>query len=633
MSRGIFVTALLISAWLAVAPAVEGAGKWTRMRSSNFTLEGDVSPAELADVARRLEQFREVLGTLLPGARLVAPTPVTVLVFARARDFRTVAPLYLGKPIEVSGLASVTLFGTGIALCLEGGEQAYQTIYHEFAHLLLSNALPHMPLWLEEGLAEFYSTFDLSPDRTRARIGKPIPAEEFQYLREGRMLPMRELLTATRESPLYNSGVDRSRFYAYCWATVHYLVLGNPARFAELSAFIGRLSGGMAEDAALTASFAGGSATLEKEMTDYVGQPTFPVGELQLHEGVDAGRTYPSRALSAAEVEASTGHMLLKQQRFDEAESRFRSAVRLDAKVGAGHSGLGLVRTLQGKVAEALPSLKKGAELDADEAMAHHAYGFGILHCENSECGPQAELRATAIREFARAVELAPPFPGALSYLGLSEMNDALTLPAAERHGLEAVRLLPGREDYRVHLAQAYVRQHEYAKALALLRPIAASSRQGLQADARRLLAGLPDVQESEIPNEALSVPAAPPAASFAPSLSVLRREAAPATPRPLFRTIGAGEQQMEGSLDSIECGGGGVRLVLGGGIGPKRFGAAGLAAIEFISYRSDVRGNASCGSQQPMPVLLTWRNRRVGESGLPTGIDGVVVAVEYVSK
>ncbi len=633
MSRGIFLTALLIGSWLAVAPAAEGAGKWTRMRSSNFTLEGDVSAGELAGVARRLEQFREVLGTLLPGARLVTPTPVTVLVFARAKDFRSVAPLYLGKPIEVRGLTAATLFGTGIALCLEGGDQAYQTIYHEFAHLLLSNALPHQPLWLEEGLAEFYSTFDLSADRTRARIGKPIPAEEFQHLREARLLPLRELLAASRESPLYNSATDRSRFYAQCWATVHYLVLGNPRRFSEFSAFIGRLSGGMAEDAALSASFDGGPAALEKELAEYIRQPTFPVGELQLEEGLEAGRTYPSRAMSAAEVEASTGHMLLKQQRLDEAESRFRSALRLDAKVGAAHSGLGLVRTLQGKVAEALPYLKRGAELDADEAIARHAFGFGILHCGDGECGAYAELRATAIREFARAVELAPPFPGALSYLGLCEMNDASTLPAAVRHGSEAVRLLPGREDYRVHLAQAYVRQHEYAKAQALLRPIATSSRQGLQADAKRLLAALPEVQPSEMTDETLPVPDEPAPVSFAPNLSLLRRESAPARPRPLLRTIGAGERQVEGTLESIECAGAGVRLVIGGTIGPKQFGAVSLSGIEFISYRDDVRGNASCGSQQPVPVLLTWRARRAGDSGLPTGIDGVVVAVEYVAK
>jgi hypothetical protein len=90
----------------------------------------------------------------------------------------------------------------------------------------------------------------------------------------------------------------------------------------------------------------------------------------------------------------------------------------------------------------------------------------------------------------------------------------------------------------------------------------------------------------------------------------------------------------MEGTLESIECGSGGVRVTLSGTtIGPKQFGAASLTAIEFISYRDDVRGGASCGAQQPMTVLLTWRARRGREGGVPAGVDSVVVAIEYIPR
>ena len=99
------------------------------------------------------------------------------------------------------------------------------------------------------------------------------------------------------------------------------------------------------------------------------------------------------------------------------------------------------------------------------------------------------------------------------------------------------MRLLPGREDYRLHLAQVYLRQRDYAKARALLGPIAVSSRQGLQADAKRLLGALDEVLEPEA-SDATAASFAPPSASFAPYLSVVVREPAPARPRPLFRTI-----------------------------------------------------------------------------------------------
>jgi hypothetical protein len=33
------------------------------------------------------------------------------------------------------------------------------------------------------------------------------------------------------------------------------------------------------------------------------------------------------------------------------------------------------------------------------------------------------------------------------------------------------------------------------------------------------------------------------------------------------------------------------------------------------------------------MTVLLTWRARRGREGGVPAGVDGVVVAIEYIPR
>ena len=74
---------------------------------------------DLRDVARRFEQFREVLNRLLPAASFVTPTPLTVVVFAYDRDFKPARPLFNGKPIEAVGYALGSPVGTSIAICLE----------------------------------------------------------------------------------------------------------------------------------------------------------------------------------------------------------------------------------------------------------------------------------------------------------------------------------------------------------------------------------------------------------------------------------------------------------------------------------------------------------------------------------
>lgn len=90
---------LVLAARSAAAPA---GPSWARLCSPNFTLEGNVPESGLRVVARRFEQFREVLNRLLPTASLITPTPLTVVVFAYDRDFKPVRPLFDGRPIEAA---------------------------------------------------------------------------------------------------------------------------------------------------------------------------------------------------------------------------------------------------------------------------------------------------------------------------------------------------------------------------------------------------------------------------------------------------------------------------------------------------------------------------------------------------
>ena len=59
-------------------------------------------------------------------------------------------------------------------LALAGSDDAsLKVIFHEYAHLLLRRNQPFWPLWLSEGMAEIYATFEVN-GRDHARIGLPI---------------------------------------------------------------------------------------------------------------------------------------------------------------------------------------------------------------------------------------------------------------------------------------------------------------------------------------------------------------------------------------------------------------------------------------------------------------------------
>ena len=332
--------------------------------------------------------------------------------------------------------------------------------------------------------------------------------------------------------------------------------------------------------------------------------------------------------MSQAEAECTYGHLLLSQRRFDEARARFEAALRLESTLASAHTGLGLIPFLEGRVAESLPALRKGAQNGPNDVLAQYALGLAAMRCKESECTAQLG-DASARTSFSRAVQLLPQFPDALSNLGFAEMAEGANLDDAEAHIKAAVALLPGREAYRYHLAQVYMRKKQYSEAQALLGPLAARTGE-TRVQAREMLGVLTQLKNAEVGSPPLSsAGAAPPA----PDNGEGRSSAEP-TSIPVYRTTLAGESRIEGVLESIECSRTGVVLVVRAASGGHRFSAASLNDIEFITHRDDLTGTVTCGPQPgAKKVFVTSRVPKPDAPRLPTGIEGVVVAVEYLPR
>jgi tetratricopeptide (TPR) repeat protein len=623
--RRLSVACLFVAVLALQAAPARAAAEWTRLHSQNFTLEGDVPERDLRAVARRFEEFRETLARQFPKTRLVMASPVTIVVFAHDRDLALVNPRYGGKTVSASGFATVSRIGTSIVMSLEAGEDAYPVIYHEYTHLMLSNVLPAMPLWAEEGLAEFYSTFRLSDDGRTADIGRLIPPGELNLLRRGAWIPLSELVAADQGSPVYLDAKRRPQFYAQSWALMHYLQAGKPARFSQLKDYLHRLAAREAPVAAFNASFPD-AAKLENELSDYVQKFVFLYSKVDCPERMAGDVSYSVSRMSVADSKAVQGIILLRQERFAEADARFNEALTLDQNTAWAHLGLGLGRVMQNLPAEGLASLQRGAALADQDAMAQFALGLGAMRCQAPGCAEQGGGAAAARRAFSRAVELVPEFPDALSFLGYVETVEG-QLDDAERHLTAALSFLPAREDYQLHLAQVYMRQADFSKARALLGPLVAASRDPeYRESARRLLGAVADLQAAGAQRQAAAAAAAssdPTATGQPPAGSV--------TLVPVYRKVLDGERRVEGTLEAIECRGSGVVLVLRDASGSHRFAASSFDKIQFVTYRDDLKGPITCGPQAPgVRVYLTFRQPTAGEAQPAPGLEGVVVAVEF---
>ena len=205
------ISHLLLTLSLLSAPRSSPATGWVRVESPNFVVFGEVGEKRTREYAAEFERFREALGRVVPGAAIRPAAPAIVFVFKNADTFAPYRPLYNGKPVQVGGYFAGAADLNVIMLAAGGRDEAVRTVYHEYSHLITANMVRGLPAWLGEGLAEYYSTFEVRSDGKQAMLGGVIPAHLIRLNNE-RALPLEELIAIEHDSPLYNEGAKRSMF-------------------------------------------------------------------------------------------------------------------------------------------------------------------------------------------------------------------------------------------------------------------------------------------------------------------------------------------------------------------------------------------------------------------------------------
>src|SRR5215208_6307344 len=192
---------------------------WVSVRTRNFLVEGGADEAELRRVAARLEEYRAAFSHLLSGEHFDAGVPTAVVVFPGDAAYAPFKPRIGGQVAR--GVAGYFQPGTDInyITLARDGDLAPDpsTLLHEYTHLLVNNHFRAAPLWLKEGLAEFYSTARLSGDGRRLTVGQP-PARRPRDLRGRQLLPLATLFAVDQSSVYYSEPAQRALFYAQSWA-------------------------------------------------------------------------------------------------------------------------------------------------------------------------------------------------------------------------------------------------------------------------------------------------------------------------------------------------------------------------------------------------------------------------------
>ena len=627
-SAGAWTVLASLAFTLTAAPC---AAEWRRLDSPNFTVIGDVSGRELRDVAAKFEGFRETLSRAISDRATAAAVPTIVIVFGSDKAFTPFKPKFQGKAKAVSGFFAA---GTNVNYILmeSGGAGSDRVIFHEYAHLIVSNVMANAPTWLNEGLAEFYSTFTLMDGGRRVHLGLPI-GEHLQRLKRDGRIPLPDLLQVDSQSPFYNEAARVSMFYAESWALTHMILNGQPNRVGELGAYLRLVAGGTPEADAWETTF--GTARTEKELGQYLTRDLYNTVVIDFTDKVGSLSAMPT-LLSPADAAAFLGAYLVQHGQSEEANAQLQLAFKADpgnVHAAVAMAQLEIERQQHSGAEKRLLNLGK-----TDDWLV--AYGAAMALTDLVAIGapgsPTAELIEAAGLHLDIVRRNRGEVPNALAHRAALELA-APDAPSADASAsiARARTLAHGRYDYAFIQAQILARRGEFAAARAVIGPLMTNAYlPGVRSSASNLMGF---VLDSENRRRIAGRDEGSPPQAFSGARSVPVPGVATESPRPAagpkfvadFREVQGGEQRFEGTLDRIDCAAGGratFHLSEAGAPGPLE--AGGLAGVDFISYRDDLRGAVSCGPLvKPMHVYVTWRE------GVPPRREKTVVAVEFLSN
>jgi FimV-like protein len=636
MKRFSLILVTMLCLMLAHAPQAAFAStakdNWTSVRSKNFFLIGNASEKEIRGVAVRMEKFREVFSRLFPRLKFNSPVPTTVIVFKSDSSYKPFKPMQ-----SVSGYFQSGEDVNYITLTTEGrGDDAYRVIFHEYVHLLLDNTLGRgIPLWFNEGLAEYYSTFDASEGENKVMLGNLI-SNHVLYLRQQKMLPLRALFAVDHRSPHYNESDKRGVFYAESWALVHYLLLGNKGqRQHQLGRFIDLLSTGTPVENAFQQAFQTSFEAMEKELQGYIQRNTYPLLAATLDQKLETDAGMQSAPITEAEAQAYLGDLLLHTNKLSDAETRLQQALAQEPELAMAHASLGMLRVRQGRFEEALKSLERATLANAQNYLVHYYYAFALSreHMGYSQevMGYSDETAAKMRAELKRAIALKPDFAESYRLLAFVNLVRDEEIDESIKMLKNALNLSPGKQEYSFVLAQLYMRKEDFKTAREILEPIVHNNADPDQrAQAQGLLSTLKDREEqlarfkeseSERGNSSAGPSASQPYDEKAEFQAVLQRS---------LKKPGAGEENERALLLNIDCG---PKLIIFNfkvGDHTLNLRAEDFTHLIFTSYTPEISGEISCGARQPASnVVVTYRPAKDPR----TKTDGEVIAVSFVPK
>ncbi len=425
-------------------PTLSHAEKWIEVQSPHFRVVTDGSAGEAQHIANNFEQMRYTFQAQFGDSIHLDGPPLTVIAPRDAGTYSMVDPaLWKARHTDVAGLF-ISGWEKQFAIVRLDEPEIMSTAvpFHEYTHSVMHASTHWLPIWLDEGLAEFYAYTRFQDHKIF--VGNP--TMRIDILRSQPLLSLDQLFSIDRRSPYYNGGGDDVQlFYAESWAVVHFMNFGPDMDHGhKLSQFIALLQTGMPQKKAFEQTF-GPEAPFFNALMQYTRRLGFSAGVLPQSSDINE-KDFATRVLSPAQVEYEVASFQLHSGNRTPAREHLAKALALDPRFAPAHEEQGFVLFQQGSDEAARTEWATALQLDPTLYRALFAQTMTASPPIAQQSPAQLEQTEAALKQITT---LQPGFAAAWVEMSAVSLRNQ-HLQEAFDASTHAERLAPSRAGYHL---------------------------------------------------------------------------------------------------------------------------------------------------------------------------------------
>jgi Flp pilus assembly protein TadD len=270
---------------------------WSRVSDGKIAIYTKDKPSKATPLLKDFSQLRRVVSET-SGFAIGRDAALKVIAFQSESEFN---PYRLNE--GSCAFYQQTHRGEYIVLQDLSGDSR-EIAAHEFTHFLLAHSGVNLPLWLNEGLADFYSTFEVSGDKLT--LGRSVTGR-LSVFRSYAALPLETLFQIGAASSYYSDPERMALFYSESWLLTHMLLV-SPQYSAHFPDFLRALKEGRTGADAFQTAYGKTPAQAQPDLVRYLSGQHLPLLEASLQE-TQAAASPVMISADASEIAAALGDL------------------------------------------------------------------------------------------------------------------------------------------------------------------------------------------------------------------------------------------------------------------------------------------------------------------------------------